>query len=93
MLVIQTKGKVVWCNASVFIPKADLFLFMNITVNNKTHYLQNAFSIESMVLELKLETRGIAIAINQSVVPKKDWSQTKLEENDNITIIKATQGG
>jgi sulfur carrier protein len=66
---------------------------MNITVNNKTHYLQNAFSIESMVLELKLETRGIAIAINQSVVPKKDWSQTKLEENYNITIIKATQGG
>ncbi|WP_215226108.1 sulfur carrier protein ThiS [Echinicola shivajiensis] len=37
--------------------------------------------------------RGLAVAVNQEVVPKSRWDDFKLKENDDILIIKATQGG
>jgi len=66
---------------------------MNITVNNNTKSLNDASSIETMVTQLNLEPKGIAIAVNQTVISKSEWNKTHLKENDNITIIKATQGG
>ncbi|ETN94745.1 hypothetical protein P278_26880 [Zhouia amylolytica AD3] len=36
---------------------------------------------------------GIAIALANNVVPKSEWDTTCLRENQNILIIKATQGG
>lgn len=37
--------------------------------------------------------KGIAVAVNDTVVPKKDWNSHFLNEKDNVLIIKATQGG
>ncbi|UCS92629.1 sulfur carrier protein ThiS [Echinicola marina] len=37
--------------------------------------------------------RGLAVAVNQEVIPKSRWDDFKLKENDDILIIKATQGG
>lgn len=68
-------------------------MMMNITVNNNTQVLLDASSIETMVNQLNIESKGIAIAVNYTVISKSEWSKIKLHENDNITIIKATQGG
>ena len=38
-------------------------------------------------------TNGIALAVNEKVVPKTDWERFPLNDNDKILIIKATQGG
>jgi sulfur carrier protein len=46
-----------------------------------------------LINHLKIDDKGIAIAVNFTVIQKSDWGKTKLKENDNITIIKATQGG
>ena len=37
--------------------------------------------------------KGIAVAVNNAVIPKAEWQDKILNENDKITIIKATQGG
>jgi sulfur carrier protein len=37
--------------------------------------------------------RGIAVALNGSVVPRADWSATRLNAGDNIEIVRARQGG
>ena len=66
---------------------------MNITVNNNKQSVKDASSIEAMVVQLEVESKGIAIAVNQTVISKSEWNKTELKENDNITIIKATQGG
>lgn len=39
------------------------------------------------------DKKGIAVALNQSVIPKSEWEQTPIKENDNILVITATQGG
>lgn len=36
---------------------------------------------------------GIAVAINDQVIMKKDWPVTQLAERDRVLIITATQGG
>jgi len=48
---------------------------------------------ELMDLELKGKTKGIAVALNNQVIPKNSWSDQLLNDNDSILIITATQGG
>ncbi len=39
------------------------------------------------------EQQGIAVAINMSVVPRSEWSQTSVADGDRIDIVGAKQGG
>ncbi len=39
------------------------------------------------------EKKGTAVAVNLEVIPKESWEETKLNDNDKILIITATQGG
>lgn len=36
---------------------------------------------------------GVALAVNDQIVPRKQWDQYLLKPNDNILIITAVQGG
>lgn len=40
-----------------------------------------------------LPQAGIAVAINNHVVPKPQWESRQLEEGDNLTVIQAACGG
>lgn len=41
----------------------------------------------------KAEQTGIAVAVNNRVIPRNKWELQALQDQDNITIITATQGG
>ena len=66
---------------------------MYIKVNNETQKISKETTIHILVEDLKIQTNGIAIAVNNSVVKKSDWESKILQENDDILIIKSTQGG
>lgn len=66
---------------------------MNIQLNNKTIELKNSMSIEEFIILQNILSKGIAVALNGSVVSKSEWSTTLIKANDNIMIITATQGG
>ncbi|HEV2483249.1 MAG TPA: sulfur carrier protein ThiS [Puia sp.] len=36
---------------------------------------------------------GIAIAVNEEVVPGGEWARYVLREGDRVFVIRATQGG
>ena len=38
-------------------------------------------------------SNGIAVAVNSAIVPRNEWDLQPLQENDRITIIRASQGG
>ena len=42
---------------------------------------------------VEISPRGIAIALNGSVVPRSAWGVTALKPGDNIEIVRAMQGG
>ena len=49
--------------------------------------------LQKLVDDLKITTNGIAIAINNNVVKRTDWSSKILQQEDVVLIIKSTQGG
>lgn len=66
---------------------------MQVFINSQKKELAgNSFDALISVLELK-SLNGIALAINDRVVSKKDWTSIALKENDRVTLIRATQGG
>jgi len=60
---------------------------------NKEKYISQASILEDILNELNISLKGIAVAINDEVVSRMAWKETQIQENDKITIIRATQGG
>lgn len=67
---------------------------MEVLVNNKLYAVQPGITIAALLQFIQLSAqKGIAVAVNSQVVPKNYWEQQSLHPADNITIIRATQGG
>ncbi|WP_074406985.1 MULTISPECIES: sulfur carrier protein ThiS [Aquimarina] len=66
---------------------------MTINVNNQSQSISKNSSIKKLLEQLDILPNGIAIAINNEVISKEEWEQTMIENDDDIVIIKATQGG
>ncbi len=67
---------------------------MNIYINNEPKQIDTQRTLVQLLADLQLNSsRGMAIAINNQVIPKTTWENYTLSENDKVTIIKATQGG
>ncbi|GIZ07321.1 sulfur carrier protein ThiS [Flavobacterium sp. NG2] len=68
---------------------------MELKINNQTKQFQaDALSIQALLdIEIPQKQNGIAVAVNQTVIPKSNWNQHLLSETDDILIISATQGG
>lgn len=60
---------------------------------NKELISTSSKKLKDLIEEMRFSTKGIAIAVNNEVIPRLDWEETILKEHDKITIIKATQGG
>ena len=65
---------------------------MKITVNNKevTTGCQNLLELSQ---ELNFPLSGIALAVNNRIIPRAQWESYALNENDDLIIIKAVCGG
>lgn len=51
-------------------------------------------NIEFLCKYLKIDKEsGIAVSINDLIIPRWKWNMVKIDQADKITIIKATQGG
>lgn len=67
---------------------------MEILVNNKTEKLATGNKLSELLSQLNLaDKRGIAVAVNNAVIARNEWSNFRLTENDKVTIIRPTQGG
>lgn len=66
---------------------------ITVTVNQKTEKIQENASLQNLIDELEISSNGIAIAINQNIIKRDNWTSQRLSSGDKILIIKATQGG
>jgi len=79
----------------VVIPEVRKLQFgMTISLNNQMLEVEAQTMLSNVVFQqLGENSKGIAVAINGQVIPKNSWQETAVNENDDILIIKATQGG
>ncbi|WP_370900274.1 sulfur carrier protein ThiS [Chryseobacterium gossypii] len=46
-----------------------------------------------MAIEAPGKKKGVAVALNNRIIPQPLWAETFLKDKDSILIITATQGG
>ena len=66
---------------------------MTVNVNNIQKNILEESTLASLIMQLNIASKGIAIAVNNEIVTKDKWQDTLVKELDQITIIQATQGG
>lgn len=63
-----------------------------IRVNGEEHR-EHFDSVATMLRELAIETRGVAVAVNGEIVRRGAWADTPLVDDDNVEIVSAAAGG
>ncbi|NUR26342.1 MAG: sulfur carrier protein ThiS [Catenulispora sp.] len=71
---------------------------MHLFVNGESSQAEEGSSVADLVASLVPAARegrsgGIAVAVNEAVVPRASWDATKLAAGDRVEILTAVQGG
>ena len=67
---------------------------MLITVNGQATELAGATVADLLAARMDdPRPHGIAVAVNDEVVPRDDWPRRPLDAGDTVEIVTAVQGG
>jgi sulfur carrier protein len=65
---------------------------MRVIVNGEQREIVST-RVDALLSELEYQGKHFAVALNYDVVPKSKWSETALNNGDEIEIITPRQGG
>ena len=65
---------------------------MDIKLNNKKTSTTSC-NLQELAQEMNLPEKGVAVAINNQMIPRAEWADTPVTEGADIVIIKAACGG
>ena len=63
-----------------------------IQVNDKPVEIDEQTTVEALMGRLGFPEKGIAVALDWSVLPRSDW-HTVLSDGDRVEVVTAVQGG
>ena len=66
---------------------------ITLKVNNKMKQLPTGYTVEKALTEWGYHSTTIAIAINGEFVPRGNYEQHLLKNNDVIDVVSPIQGG
>ena len=64
-----------------------------IEVNQVAEYVVSGTNILQLLEQKKIPQAGVAVALNQSVLPVQLWQQTELQQGDELDIFQVVAGG
>jgi len=44
-------------------------------------------------MEIDVQTKGVAVAVNDEIVPRARWDDARLRPGDRVEVVRAVQGG
>jgi sulfur carrier protein len=65
---------------------------MEILLNGNQHTIDQNYNLENLINSLELNGK-FAIEINQNIIPRSEYTSTKLHAGDKIEIVEAIGGG
>lgn len=65
---------------------------MKITVNDEAVEVDDETTVEALLDRLGFPAKGIAVAVDWSVLPRSQW-QTTLADGARVEVVTAVQGG
>jgi len=67
---------------------------MNIYVNDEPTQTESNQSLAAFLANMELDlTKSLAVAINDNVISKSDWSNHQLQAEDRLLLIAPVSGG
>jgi sulfur carrier protein len=67
---------------------------VSVYVNDSPRSVPVGTTLAALILEVSPRgDRGVAVAINDSVVPRAAWANRALADGERILVIQASQGG
>ena len=62
---------------------------------NGTWTTTHAATVAALLESLGMDParHGIAVAVNETVVPRTKWAVTELQDGDTVELLRAVQGG
>jgi thiamine biosynthesis protein ThiS len=66
---------------------------MNITVNGRPRAVGNGTTIASLLVDLELEPRAVAVELNRDIAPRERFGEQSLAEGDQLEIVTLVGGG
>lgn len=69
---------------------------MNVTVNGERREVADGATLEHLIVEVVgagRAERGVAVAVDGTVVPRSRWAGTRLAAGATVDVVTAVQGG
>jgi sulfur carrier protein len=66
---------------------------LRVTVNGDEHAVAEGTTVASLVDQLGLEPRGIAVAVDGEVVTRRSWGERALAAGEQVEVLSIAQGG
>ncbi|MEU8776064.1 sulfur carrier protein ThiS [Streptomyces sp. NPDC048606] len=66
---------------------------MTISVNGEPREIAAGTTLDAVVATLSTAPSGVAAALNETVVPRGQWSLTEVGDGDRVEVLTAVQGG
>lgn len=68
---------------------------MKLLVNGKEVQAKEGISLLELLKEINIEVRpvGLAVAVNEEVIPKNRYGEVFLKEGDRVEIVNIVGGG
>ncbi|MGH9070736.1 MAG: sulfur carrier protein ThiS [Acidimicrobiales bacterium] len=63
------------------------------TLNGKPHQLRRGATVADLLKSLPSISSGVAVALNETVVPQNRWNTTALQDLDRVEVLVPSQGG
>lgn len=66
---------------------------MKITLNDRFLTLTQPITLDVLLTKHHYSVQGIALAVNQNIIPRRQWTEYQLQDGDNIYLFQAIAGG
>lgn len=66
---------------------------MDVIVNGESRRLAPGATVADVVRSLTDAVGGVAVSVNDEVVPRNGWAATTVSDNDRVDVLTAVQGG
>ena len=66
---------------------------MEVFINHSPVETDAATTLAELLMQECIAADGIAVAIDNKVVPRSEWPTTRLQAGTKITVIRAVCGG
>jgi sulfur carrier protein len=67
---------------------------MDIRLNGEPYTLADG-ALTDLLTACEVDTarRGVAVSINDAIVPRGEWASTRLKDGDTVEIVRPHSGG